>query len=433
MQYSQTQNSEEVKWSYTWKYGVEAVLIDIENWNKLAAENIRNLIINKKVDNGGIHDSIGSINRVLDFQIQSTDGKWCNFTATFESASKQMIVNEKTQVLAHFDDGSKQRKRELLLEKEEREVKGYIENDIEFDPNSSSTAFYEATDKYDSLLGIKKEEVLNELKYFLARENPRESWSKKHWEKILPIVKFTATKAPVLIFGGDPGTGKTALASNIGAKLAQELNESLLVWSISMSLRGMGFQGRAGTMVTRLFNYAKQVSSWQGNKPLLILFDEAEAVVGSRMLAGSSSGAEENVAIVNAIIRGLDQISRERNRIATIFISNLPIRIDDALFRRCSYYWFPRPDATIRRQIFSAVLHGCNFSENDIEQFVGATEPREFEGKKFSFTASDIIEVVLHKAMQMAMEKDARLSDKIVLDACANAFPTGFPRHVVEG
>jgi SpoVK/Ycf46/Vps4 family AAA+-type ATPase len=93
-------------------------------------------------------------------------------------------------------------------------------------------------------------------------------------------------------------------------------------------------------MVTKLFNSAKFFIQRE-NKPLLIIFDEAEAMVGSRKDAGNGEGAQENIAIVNAILRGIDQLSIENCPAAVIFISNTPLRIDEALMRRCTHYSFP--------------------------------------------------------------------------------------------
>jgi len=65
---------------------------------------------------------------------------------------------------------------------------------------------------YDSLLGTEEEVILEEAMSLLAPIDTLQKWSLRHYKETIPILRTVASKVPLIIFGGDPGTGKTMMA-----------------------------------------------------------------------------------------------------------------------------------------------------------------------------------------------------------------------------
>lgn len=71
--------------------------------------------------------------------------------------------------------------------------------------------------RYGSLVGLDdmKETAVREALALLAPESVA-TWSKKHHAKVLRATALLADRTPLLVFSGDVGTGKTALAESFG-------------------------------------------------------------------------------------------------------------------------------------------------------------------------------------------------------------------------
>jgi DNA replication protein DnaC len=80
----------------------------------------------------------------------------------------------------------------------------------------------DAKDQYEALMG------LDEVKHRLETEaamfvNPSalDEWSQKHHKTLLPAIELVKRRPPLIIFAGDVGTGKTALATSFGDPVAR--------------------------------------------------------------------------------------------------------------------------------------------------------------------------------------------------------------------
>lgn len=302
-----------------------------------------------------------------------------------------------------------------------KELEEMVMFETTFNPSNPDSHYMKI---YESLVGIPKDLILNEMISLLMPFNTKEKWSKRHYGNIIPGLINTINKAPVIILGGDPGTGKTALATSIGAPLANAMGERIHFRHMSLMLRGMGYQGRASGMIVKLFDHIKN-EYIQSQEPILLFFDEAEAVVGSRGEADSSSGAQENIAVVDAIIVGVDGLRKGlQARVLAIFATNLNNRVDSALKRRSYYYPFERPSEKARYEIFKNSLAGINLSGDDYTKLVAATEPREVNGKTQYFTASDIVELIIGRSLNYAISHDKPLDLDILLNFCSSTNPT---------
>src|SRR4051812_19836473 len=50
-----------------------------------------------------------------------------------------------------------------------------------------------------------------------------EQWSVEHYKRVLPIVAEVANRTPLVVLGGDVGTGKTELAESFADAVARDL------------------------------------------------------------------------------------------------------------------------------------------------------------------------------------------------------------------
>lgn len=302
------------------------------------------------------------------------------------------------------------------------EIDDFVMWQVTFDPSIPDTHYLKA---YESLVGTNKEVILEEIVSLLSPTEVRERWSIEHYRTLVPIVRATATKAPVIVFGGDPGTGKTALATSIGAPLSRRIGARVHFRHMSLLMRGMGYQGRAGAMIVKSFERIKDEYN-RLHEPMLLFFDEAEAIVGSRKQADTSSGSQENIAIVDAIIVGVDSLRKGSNaRIVVVFATNLVDHVDAALMRRCYYYSFERPDEKTRRALLESSLQGLGFTDIDLNALVDATQPKLVNDLIVSFTHSDIVELIVGRALNRAVQINKPLTLDILLECCRNAIPSG--------
>lgn len=179
-------------------------------------------------------------------------------------------------------------------------------------------------------------------------------------------------------FAGPPGTGKTICAEAIAHALGKRL---LVVRYAELESQWAGVTAKN---VAEVFRSA-------GEQDAVLFFDEADAIAGRRFTAVEQGYQREANAVVNVLLRELEEFSG-----VVIFATNLAANFDPAFERRIrTHILFEMPGPEERERIWKAQIHGRKTPlEGDVDF---AALAREFEG-----SGGDIKNAVL-KAAQAAI------------------------------
>ncbi|QND69400.1 AAA family ATPase (plasmid) [Mesorhizobium loti] len=198
-------------------------------------------------------------------------------------------------------------------------------------------------------------------------------WNRKHHGGKLAICDLVAEQYPLVIFYGDVGTGKTAMAECIANKLVAEAkSEDSILFKLSNRVRGSGMVGEMGTLIAEAFR--KVVQSAGKHRRAILVIDEGDSLGASR--AQDHSHHEDKVA-VNTLIQGVDDLRQYGGRIVVILCTNRLSALDAALRRRAAIIEeFKRPSDEERRQLLTMDLAGLGLAPTQFDELVAATGAR---------------------------------------------------------
>lgn len=211
-----------------------------------------------------------------------------------------------------------------------------------------------------------------------------DDWNRKHHGGKLAICDLVAEQYPLVIFHGDVGTGKTAMAECIANKLvAESRSEDSILFKLSNRVRGSGMVGEMGTLIAEAFR--KVIQSAGRTRRAILIIDEGDSLGASR--SQDHSHHEDKVA-VNTLIQGVDDLRQYGGRIVVILCTNRLSALDAALRRRAAITEeFKRPTEDERRRLFEMDLAGMNLPSAQISELVAVTGAR---ASRPSWTYSDI-------------------------------------------
>lgn len=209
-------------------------------------------------------------------------------------------------------------------------------------------------------------------------------WNRKHHAGKLVICDLVAEQYPLVIFHGDVGTGKTAMAECIANRLvAESRSEDSILFKLSNRVRGSGMVGEMGTLIAEAFR--KVIQSAGKHRRAILVIDEGDSLGASR--SQDHSHHEDKVA-VNTLIQGVDDLRQYGGRIVVILCTNRLTVVDAALRRRAAIIEeFRRPSDEERRQLFTMDLAGLGLVPAQIAELVAATGS---QGQHPPWTYSDI-------------------------------------------
>lgn len=240
---------------------------------------------------------------------------------------------------------------------------------------------------YERLIGLEdhKARLLIELEMLLYPEG-LEEWSKRnHGGQVLRLCELYRNRVPLILFEGDVGTGKTALAETIGDALARRIggNTQVHLLKINTQIRGTGQVGEMSDLIVQAFTQAEARAHALGGAPVLLLLDEADALAVSRE---TQQMHHEDKAGLNTLLQRLDNLRLAHLPIAALFITNRPESLDPAIRRRAALdLHFERPGDQIRAQIILTSVPELRIEKEAMTELVRLTGPDEPKNKKVTF------------------------------------------------
>lgn len=226
-------------------------------------------------------------------------------------------------------------------------------------------------------------------------------WNRRHHGGKLAICDLVSEQYPLVIFHGDVGTGKTAMAECIANRLvAESRSEDSILFKLSNRVRGSGMVGEMGSLIAEAFR--KVIQSAGKNRRAILIIDEGDSLGASR--SQDHSHHEDKVA-VNTLIQGVDDLRQHGGRIVVILCTNRLSVLDAALRRRAAITEsFNRPTEDERKELFAMDLAGLDLNASQITKLVRATGARE--GRP-AWTFSDIRTRLYPAALAKAYPMDA--------------------------
>lgn len=236
----------------------------------------------------------------------------------------------------------------------------------------------------ETLLGFQDRyaRVHDQLRLLLAADKLGD-WSRRHHSRRLAITDLVADQYPLVVFHGDVGTGKTAMAECIANRLLSEArSEDATIFRLSNRVRG---SGKVGEMTTLLAEALRRVTTSVGKtRRAVLVIDEGDSIAVAR--TQENSHHEDKVA-VNTLIQGIDDLRRYKGRIVVILCTNRLSVLDPALLRRAAIVdQFDRPSDAERRALIEMDLDGLDLSTTQISDLVNLSGPRP---EKPGWTYSD--------------------------------------------
>jgi AAA+ superfamily predicted ATPase len=287
-------------------------------------------------------------------------------------------------------------------------------------PDDSAKAWYER------LVGLDqhKHDLLVKLEMLLYPERV-EAWSRKHHSnRVLQICELERNLVPLILFEGDVGTGKTALAETIGDALARKAGGRSHVYllKINTQIRGTGLVGEMSDLIAQAFVQAEARAKALKGDPLLLLMDEADALAASR---DTQQMHHEDKAGLNTLLQRLNNLRLTRLPIAVIFITNRPYALDPAIRRRAALDLnFLRPNDEVRAELIKTSVPELSLTSEQLAELVRLTGEQEPKNKGIQFTSSDITDRLLPSALREAYTQDRPLRFEDVLEHARRLEPS---------
>lgn len=187
----------------------------------------------------------------------------------------------------------------------------------------------------------------------------------RHRRRVLDDWGFGAKLAKGLgvsaLFSGEPGTGKTMVASLIAEDLGLEL------YQIDLSTLVSKYIGETEKNLARAFDAAESGHA-------ILLFDEADSLFGKRTDVKSSTDRYANME-VNYLLQRIEQFQG-----VAILTTNMSSSIDEAFVRRLSVHIrFELPEEAEREKLWQAMFPEAAPRADDID-FPVLAQRYEFSG-----------------------------------------------------
>ncbi|HAS44150.1 MAG TPA: ATP-binding protein [Microscillaceae bacterium] len=148
-------------------------------------------------------------------------------------------------------------------------------------------------------------------------------------------------KGFIALLHGEPGTGKTLIATTIGK------HTGLVTYQLKMSEVVSKYIGETSQNINKVFDELQRAIEWLKGKPSILFIDEADAILGKRSEVNDSKDRYANLDVSNLLQRV------EKFPGLIILATNFQQNIDPAFHRRINVQiHVPPPDADERTKLW---------------------------------------------------------------------------------
>ena len=284
-------------------------------------------------------------------------------------------------------------------------------------------------DRYARLVGLDDIKArLRKEAAVLADPAALSRWVGQHHpmaDRDAPAFILLRDRAPLLLFAGDVGSGKSALAESFGCDLADTLEVDVTLFRLKLSARGTGHVGEMTALISDAFEQVTKEARLgrQADGKLvgitILVIDEADALVQSRE---ATQMHHEDRAGVDAFLAGIDALAGTGIPLLVVMCTNRVAALDPAVKRRAAaIFEFGRPGETQRRIVLESAFAGFDLAPDAIDKLVLATGERR-DGQP-GFTYSDLTQRLVPTAI-LAAYPDQPLTPDLLLAIAEDLDPT---------
>jgi AAA+ superfamily predicted ATPase len=249
------------------------------------------------------------------------------------------------------------------------------------------------------------------------------AWAAEHHPADLPMLRLMTDRAPLFVFAGGVGSGKTALAESFGCDLADALNLPVFPYRLKLTARGSGLVGEMTTLIGEAFAHPlalgrQAVRAARPATVYILVVDEADALAQSR---AAQQMHHEDRAGVDALLAGVDSLAGEQVPVLVVMCTNREGALDPAVLRRtAAIFTFRRPGDAQCRKVLADALEGMGVDDAVISELVSLTGET---GDRPGFTYSDLTQRLTPATVPTAYPAGPLTAD-ILLNAAARLAPT---------
>ncbi len=259
----------------------------------------------------------------------------------------------------------------------------------------------------ERLVGVEaiRDEIL--LRWTCQWDGRLDAWTDRNGGVVTSIVRSTLEQqTSLLLFCGDPGVGKSALAQAVADRYCRAQGISGRLFWLTTDVRGNGLVGDFGQRLRAAF---ETISRQPDDELQVLVIDEADAVA---MRRSEVHAHQEDRAGTATLLQCLDSLAG-RQRVAVILTTNLLATVDAAIQRRAVIYPFARPGREARQALLARWLP--QWSDKDLSRAARQTH---------GMTPADI-ERALGQAYLAAVAQDSALTVRMVLSYLHTTQRTG--------
>ena len=218
----------------------------------------------------------------------------------------------------------------------------------------------------------------------------------EHFQRIKNRLKESNFRSGfACLFYGAPGTGKTETVLQIAKKTGRDLIQ------VNVSEVKSMWIGESEKNIKGIFDdYKKKVE--QLAKSPILLFNEADAIIGKRQVGAERAVEKMENSIQNIILQEIEQLDG-----ILIATTNLSENMDKAFERRFLYkILFEKPDLNCRTQIWQAMIPPLN--DADASYLAG----------KYDFSGGEIENIARHFTIQTILHGQPENMVKSLAEFC---------------